>query len=106
VKKLLIISALAATVWLGHKTSPWTEELHDNGAATGSVVAEMQATFAQREAERKQEVQSAVQATEQRKRQEQADQAAHKAVWDEIERLRTLESRQINKLDGSKAINF
>jgi hypothetical protein len=72
----------------------WTEELQDNGAATGSAVAEVQAIFARREVERKQEVRSAAQAAEQRKRQEQADRVAHRAVWDEIERLRTLEANK------------
>jgi ATP:corrinoid adenosyltransferase len=94
-KKLLIIGALAAAIaLLGQKTSHWIEApLHDNGAATGSAFAEMQATFTQREVERRQEVQSAAQAAEERKRQQLADQAAHQAVMDEIERLRTLEGK-------------
>jgi hypothetical protein len=97
-KRLFFIVALTAIIWLVSRASHWSQELYENGAVTGSAVAEMQSTFAQREQARAQATQSALQVMRERKeqaaRQQRADVSAHKAVWDEIERLRKHEKTQ------------
>jgi hypothetical protein len=95
VKRLFLIVALGIVIWFVGKASQWSRELYENGAVTGSAVAEMQTVFAQREQARAQSTRYALRVMQEHKeqalREQRADQAAHKAVLDEIERLRKQE---------------
>jgi hypothetical protein len=97
-KRLFFIAALGIVLVATHITCRWSQTLHDNGAATGSAVADMQNVFAQREHERVRETQRAIQAVQERReqaaRKQRADENAHKAVWTEIARLQQEDAKK------------
>jgi hypothetical protein len=90
-KATLIITALMIALAAVTGFNDWSrQQLVDNGAAAGSAIAEMHDTFAQRELRRVRDVQVAQDSREQAANAQRAAEAAHKAVWDEIERQQKL----------------
>jgi hypothetical protein len=85
------------SMYAGHKLNQWREGIYADGAQTGSAVAEIKQTFAQREIERAREATSAAKARQYHEQQEraqaQADRESHDAVWREIRRQQELERR-------------
>jgi hypothetical protein len=85
------------SMYAGHNLNQWRERIYTDGAQTGSTVAEIKQTFAQREIERAHEAESAAKARQDHEQQErsqaQADKESHDAVWREIRRQQELEKR-------------
>jgi hypothetical protein len=87
-KTSLIITALmiALAVATGFNNRRVQQQLVNNGAASGTAIAEMHETFAQRELRRVRDVQAAQDSRERAANDQRAAEAEHKKIWDEIER--------------------
>jgi hypothetical protein len=92
-----IIPALLIALAAVSTCNRWSQQqLLDNGAAVGSSMAELQATIEQRHRSEQESLKRALAENARQKQQliekQRTEQAGHKAVWDEIERLQKLEA--------------